>query len=624
MEIGGGLFPLLGLIKTFSRFGDNPVQFIRDSYEVYGTVFTLPLLHLNFTFLLGPDAELTFYDERDDETLSQNEPYKFMTPIFGKGIVFDAPHAVKREQLRFIKHALRTESFKGYVPIIAEETEKFFKNQKLWGNEQEGEIDLLTGMARLTIQTATRCLLGEELSKQYGGEVSDLLHDIDEGITPLAIINPNLPTAAFRRRDAARAKFAQIFGSIIAQRRASQKNGGAIPEDMLQSFMEATYTMGELKGKHLTDDQITGMLIGVLFAGQHTSSISTTWTALKILERPELFEKIMAEQCYALGDSYTNANDNTALKIGPLSKGYTPDMDMGINKVYRMDLLHLCMREALRMYPPLIMLMRKALKPVKVKTSKGEEYTIPTGHYVFVSPAVSMNIPRPDGAFEWPQRFDPYRYIEGRDEDTSKSYAYSAFGGGTHACIGEQFGFLQVKTIVSILLRKYEIDLVDPMPTPNYRAMVVGPTQPLRIRYRLRKQPYIPRVPHEPIQAKCLTKATKTVLGNSTTKPETVTTNITAPPTIVPSSIKVTKPSEENIKSFTVQEVAKHNTPQDMWFIIDDYVYDVTEYVKLHPGGEEILFPHAGQDASEAFHGDQHPMSVRDTVKKYKIGKLRK
>lgn len=187
------------------------------------------------------------------------------------------------------------------------------------------------------------------------------------------------------------------------------------------------------------------------------------------------------------------------------------------------------------------------------------------------------------------------------------------------------YSFLQVKTIVSILLRKYEIELVDPMPTPNYRAMVVGPTQPLRVRYRLRKQPYIPRIPFEPLTAKCLSKATKTVLGNNTTRPD-VSTNL-APPTLVPtpkvSTPSTTKPKEENIKLFTRDEVSKHNKPTDMWFIIDDYVYDVTDYVKLHPGGEEILFPHAGTDASVAFHGDQHPNSVRDTVKKYKIGKLR-
>jgi sterol 14-demethylase len=559
-----------------------------------------------------------------------------MTPIFGKGIVFDAPHAVKREQLKFIKHALRTDSFKGYVPLIAEEVESFFRDPKMWGPEAEGEVDLLVAMARLTINTATRCLLGEELKSKYGGEVADLLHDIDEGITPLAIINPYLPTPAFRRRDAARAKFVTMFSAIIAERRARQAKGAAVPEDMLQSFMDATYAMGPLKGQKLTDDHITGMLIGVLFAGQHTSSITTTWTALKVLERPELFDEVMAEQKAVLGDAAYLANSNAPLKVGP---GNAPaDAEMGINKVFRMDLLHLCMREALRMYPPLIMLMRKAMTDVKVKGRGGVEYTVPAGHYVFASPAVSMNLPTPDGAFEWPQRFDPFRFVEGRDEDTRKSYAYTAFGGGNHACIGEQFGFLQVKTIVSVLLRKYDIELLDPMPTPNYKAMVVGPTQPLRVRYRLRAAPYIPRTPFVAISAKCLSKAAKTVLGaragaaagaaaaggGGAAAPAPAPAPARAPPAGGAGAAAAPRASAADaaLPTYTAADVAKHNKVGDLWLIIDGYVYDVTKYAVLHPGGEGKILAASGKDASAGFHGPQHPSSVHDTVKGYKIGRL--
>jgi sterol 14-demethylase len=39
-----------------------------------------------------------------------------------------------------------------------------------------------------------------------------------------------------------------------------------------------------------------------------------------------------------------------------------------------MDLLHNCMKETLRMHPPLVLLMRKVKKPVQYK-----EYTIPAG-----------------------------------------------------------------------------------------------------------------------------------------------------------------------------------------------------------------------------------------------------
>lgn len=48
-------------------------------------------------------------------------------------------------------------------------------------------------------------------------------------------------------------------------------------------------------GSRITDDEVTGLLIALLFAGQHTSSITSSWTALHLaankyapLSRPDL------------------------------------------------------------------------------------------------------------------------------------------------------------------------------------------------------------------------------------------------------------------------------------------------------------------------------------------------
>ena len=75
------------------------------------------------------------------------------------------------------------------------------------------------------------------------------------------------------------------------------------------------------------------------------------------------------------------------------------------------------------------------------------------------------------------------------------------------------------------------------------------------------------------------------------------------------------------------EEVAKHASETDLWLIIKNKaidrmcVYDLTEYVEDHPGGEAIL-TNAGGDATEGFHGPQHPASVHDLVREYHIGYL--
>lgn len=42
-------------------------------------------------------------------------------------------------------------------------------------------------------------------------------------------------------------------------------------------------------------------------------------------------------------------------------------------------------------------------------------------------------------------------------------------------------------------------------------------------------------------------------------------------------------------KTLTREEVAKNNTGDSLWFIIDSKVYDATEFIDAHPGGEAVL-----------------------------------
>lgn len=77
-----------------------------------------------------------------------------------------------------------------------------------------------------------------------------------------------------------------------------------------------------------------------------------------------------------------------------------------------------------------------------------------------------------------PTKFDPDRYLEGRDEDRKQTCAYLGWGAGTylnppneslflylnlgrHACVGVKMAKLQMKLVLALMLLGYEYKLVD-------------------------------------------------------------------------------------------------------------------------------------------------------------------
>jgi len=67
----------------------------------------------------------------------------------------------------------------------------------------------------------------------------------------------------------------------------------------------------------------------------------------------------------------------------------------------------------------------------------------------------------------------------------------------------------------------------------------------------------------------------------------------------------------------TAADVAKHNSDDDCWVIIDELVYDVTNFLQVHPGGKKAIMLYAGKDATEEF----DMLHDRKVIQKYGIRK---
>ena len=72
---------------------------------------------------------------------------------------------------------------------------------------------------------------------------------------------------------------------------------------------------------------------------------------------------------------------------------------------------------------------------------------------------------------------------------------------------------------------------------------------------------------------------------------------------------------------FGLETVALNNTEESCWAIIDDNVYDLTDWISSHPGGSSRIIGLCGTDGTSQFQG-QHggSSSAQGTLERYLLG----
>ncbi|KAF0935573.1 hypothetical protein E2562_034756 [Oryza meyeriana var. granulata] len=456
--------PLVGVLPAVLSRGLQAV--IREQHRELGSVFTLRSLGLAVTFLIGPESSDHFFHAAESE-IAVDDVYKVTVPIFGRGVGYDVDLDTRNEQHRFFAKTLRPAKLRVHAHPMVHEVEEYFGK---WG--ECGVVDMKHEVDHLLMLIASRCLLGKEVRENMFDEVSSLLHELIGGLQLISMFFPYLPTPAHRRRDRARARLEEIFSQIATARKSS----GRVEEDMLQELMDSRY--GD--GRATTDAEVTGLLLALLFAGQHTSSTVTVWTALSLLTHPEHLRVAVAEQ-ERLVEEHLEHNHH--------GSGDGAVVDYGV--LQQMDFLHRCIKEAMRLHPVSQMILRRARRGFTVRAKDGGEYSVPAGR-MLASPLVVNNLL--PYVYKDPHIFNPDRFATGRMEDNAGAVAgagagdlaYLAFGAGKHACMGEGYAYQQIKVILSHLLRNFELKLESPFPEPE-NMLSMRPKGKVMVTYKRRK-----------------------------------------------------------------------------------------------------------------------------------------
>lgn len=417
----------------------DPIGLFQRVYDECGDIGRFRLADKDVVLVYGAEAQEQFF-RAPDSTLDQAAAYPFMTPIFGKGVVFDASPEERQQMLK--NQALRGDMMRGHASTIEAEINRMVAE---WGDE--GEIDLLDWFAELTIYTTSSCLIGKPFREELDGRIAALYHELERGTDALAYVDPYLDIESFRRRDAAREELVGLVQGIIDRR----KERGTVPR-------EERDLLDVLISIDMSADYVTGIFISMMFAGHHTSSGTASWALIELMRHPETMAAVVEE----------------------LDELYADGSEVSFQALRSIPQLEAALKETLRLHPPLIILMRVVQEEIELAG-----HTIPVGTVVAASPRVSNRIA---SDFPQPDSFDPGRYIDPRQEDLHHRWTWIPFGAGKHRCVGNAFAMMQMKAIFSVILRDYEFEMAQP--SEDYRddvsKMVIQLQQPCRVKYRRR------------------------------------------------------------------------------------------------------------------------------------------
>jgi sterol 14-demethylase len=420
----------------------DPIGLFHRVREECGDIGRFRLADKQVVLVTGAEANEAFF-RAPESVLDQAAAYPFMTPIFGKGVVFDASPEERQQMLK--NQALRGDMMRGHAQTIEAEIRRMVAD---WGDADDwGEIDLLDFFAELTIYTTSSCLIGKPFRDQLDGSFAEIYHRLEHGTDAIAYVDPYADIENFRIRDQAREELVAKVQAIIAARVA---RGEVSRED--RDLLDVLVAVG------YDAEMVTGIFISMMFAGHHTSSGTASWAMIELLRHPEVMADVVAE----------------------LDELYADGSEVSFQALRSIPVLESALKETLRLHPPLVILMRVVQEEFDLLG-----HPIPAGTVVAASPRVSNRI---EDDFPKADEFDPGRYVDPRQEDLQNRWTWIPFGAGKHRCVGNAFAMMQMKAIFSVILRDFEFEAVQSLDSyaDDFTKMVIQLAQPAKVRYRRR------------------------------------------------------------------------------------------------------------------------------------------
>ncbi|XP_043430828.1 cytochrome P450 4B1 isoform X1 [Prionailurus bengalensis] len=396
---------------------------------------------LGFLNIYEPDYVKAVYSRGDPKAA---DVYDFFLQWIGKGLL--VLHGPKwYEHRKLLTPGFHYDVLKPYVAVFNNSTHAMLDKWEEKAREDKS-FDIFCDVGHMALDSLMKCTFGKGNSglshrdNSYYLAVSDLTLLMQQRIESFQYHNDFIYwlTPHGRRFLRACQEAHDHTDQVIKERKAAlqdEKEQEKIQNRRHLDFLDILLGARDESGIKLSDAELRAEVDTFMFEGHDTTTSGISWFLYCMALYPEHQSRCREEVCEILGDRDSFQWD-----------------DLG-----KMTYLTMCIKESLRLYPPVPQVYRQLSKPVNFVDGR----SLPAGSLISLHIyALHRN------SSVWPDSevFDPLRFTP-ENVATRHPFAFMPFSAGPRNCIGQQFAMNEMKVVTALCLLRFEFAL-DPLQPP--------------------------------------------------------------------------------------------------------------------------------------------------------------
>ncbi|XP_026315281.1 cytochrome P450 4c3-like [Hyposmocoma kahamanoa] len=442
---------------------EKAFQFLRHSRRKYGRIHQLGAINITIITICEPkDVETVLSTTRYNE---KQTPYNFLNSWLGDGLLISNGDKWKQRR-KLLTPAFHFNILKGFASTFNEQTEKLLtKIEKLI---QEEQVDVLSHISKATLNIMCETSMGttlHEYTEAVANKYVKALHQLGQVLEMRYIkvwyhFDWLYRLSSFARTEKKLVQYLHAFTKKIIQERKDYRHSNVVVTADCMVYDKHRLAMLDLllENEKVGKIDMNGIREEVdtfMFEGHDTTAMALSFMIMRVANEP---------------DVQRNLNDELSQIFGCSSRSPT------LEDLNAMKYLECCIKESLRLYPSVHYMARYSTEDIVLSG-----FTIPPGVVLHIA---IYDIHHDPEIFPNPEEFIPERFLP---ENSVKRhpYSYIPFSAGPRNCIGQKFAMLQMKTIMSGLLRKFHLDPVTKTQDVVLMAdMVLRSKDPLYVKFR--------------------------------------------------------------------------------------------------------------------------------------------